>query len=663
MKEFIKTVFATLVGLILFTVLGVSGLVAMLMFAGSSFEETANQLDDKTILTYDLSLSILDRPPSASPFSLDLESEPIIPLRTILQAIEAAAVDDNIVALYLNGEAGYVGAGYGTLSEIRQSLLAFKESGKPIIAYGIDWNERGYYLASLADTIVVNPVGSLAVDGLRSEVEFYGGALDKYGVGVQVIRVGQYKSAVEPYTETKLSEPNRQQLQALLGDLWQDWLKTVGNDRQIPPPQLARLSQTQGILTPTQAQSEGLVDAVQQWDQVQDTLRQLTETETETEEDVAPEVQPDVSPTQPPKESRLTPPTRQALAPQAQANPSPSSSEQPQDQSGDADPEEEDLDPLEAIPDISIQLYGEGVAQGLMEAGDTENQVAVVYAEGTIVSGEGDYGVISNQDYVPLLQELRWDPRVKAVVLRINSPGGSATASHLIQREVALLQQTKPVIVSMGNVTASGGYMMAASAEQIFAEPNTITGSIGVFGLLPNLQKIGNDHGVTWEAVTTGPYANLYTYSRPRTPAEMKLLQGFVDDIYQDFITLVAEGRGLSVAQVNQVAQGRVWSGQAAQGVKLVDTIGGLKDAIEAAVQAANLDPEDWYLQEYPYPSSLEQEILDRLLGETLAVNVIPPNPILGDVLEQVQEDWQTLVDFQDPRQLYMRLPYRITID
>jgi len=579
MKDFIKTVIAVFVGLILFSILGAGVAVLTVFSVGSKLEETTQQLEKDSILVYDLSLYVSDRPPEKENF-VSLEEPWSIPLRSLLKTIKAAKTDDQIKALFLNGEQGYMGAGYGSIKEIRQALEDFKTSGKPIIAYGVDWMEATYYVASVADTIVIKPVGIFALDGFEAEVQFYGGALEKYGLGMQVVRVGKYKSAVEPYTEKKFSTANRQQLQVLLGDLWTELLTSVGNDRGVPIATLRTLSQQEGILTPALAQQKGLVDQVQHWDEVQETLKQWSEGSATPEPD---------------SKTTSSPP-----APKSQA-PVPNSAEASLETGLLVEDQPEEAFPHIGIAEYSSRLETEAVSE------TAENEIAILYAEGTIISGEGGSGVIGSEEYVSTLQELRQNEQVKAVVLRINSPGGSATASHLIEREVQLLQAVKPVIVSMGDMAASGGYMIAAPAQTIVAEPNTITGSIGVYGLLPNAQKLANNNGVTWDSVTTGHYANLYTIARPRSASEMALLQKFVDQLYADFVDLVAKGRKLPPNTVNEIAQGRVWSGLSAQKVKLVDELGGLQTAIDRAVTAANLGEGSWYIAEYPHVPTFEE--------------------------------------------------------
>jgi protease-4 len=604
MRDFFKTVLATLVGLILFGILGITGLTLLLASASLQVKETA-ELEDKTILVYDLSLVVTDRPlPEGLSISLDLNSSAnVISLRSLLNAIRAAATDDKITGLYLLGGQASPGAGYGTLQEIREALKVFHESGKPILAYNTDWGERDYYLASVANSIMIDPLGTLSLDGFAIEQQFYAGALQKYGIGMQVVRVGKYKSAVEPFIEKSFSPASRQQTQQLLGDLWQDWLTGISADRKLKIEQLQAVVNQSGILMPEEAKAKGLIDQVVYSDEVEDQLQSLAEVS--------------------------------------------------------------DVD--ESYPNISLTAYARHVDSETSQT-SSENEIAIVYAEGEIVGGGGDIGTVGSDEYVDILQDLRNNEDVKAVVLRINSPGGGSTAAALIKREVDLLQAEKPVIVSMGDEAASGGYWIAASAQQIFADPGTITGSIGVFGLLPNFEKIANQNGITWDSVTTGPYANIDTFSRPKTKAELAIYQKFTDDIYRRFVATVAEGRKLPEAKVNELAQGRVWSGTSAQQVKLVDQLGGLTEALAAAAEAAELG-DDWVVKEYPTSPSFEEEIFERIFGDAglqsfwSQEQTNPPLPSpLADLMKVMHEDWQILLRMDDPHNVYTRLPYQLDI-
>jgi protease-4 len=603
MRDFFKYTAASALGALiaLFSLvallgIGAMGLVSLLLFAGST--ETEPEVKEQSMLVFDLSTDIVDAVPYSG-LSLDggwLSGENIdsVSLHRAIKAIAAAATDDRIVGLYLTGNTN---EDFATLTELRSALETFKQSGKPVLAYGINSNERDYYLTSVADTLYQNPVGLLELNGFRAEIQFLAGALDKYGVGVQVLRAGRYKSAVEPFIRESSSPEEKQQTEALLSDLWQDFLATTGQARDLTPQRLQQIADSGGLLTADQAVAAKLVDKASFADGVLKELQTLTE---------APET--------------------------------------PKD----------DEDAL--FPQVSLYDYSRIVAE--KNAPDTQDTVAVVYAAGEIVPGsEVATGVITASKMTRTLRKLRNDPEVKAVVLRINSPGGSAEASEIITREVELLAAKKPLIVSMGDYAASGGYMMAAPGQKIFASPGTITGSIGVFGLLFNLQDIANRNGITWDTLETATFADIDTISRPKTEAELKLQQDLVNDLYSRFVALVAKGRKVSPQRVNQVAQGRVWTGQDALQADLVDELGGLEVAIAAAAKAAEL--EIWQVEEFPEPPSFEQILFENLFG----VSARWRQDRLSQEFAKLQQRLQTLHRLDDPNGLYLRLPFTTEID
>ncbi|MEW5860431.1 MAG: signal peptide peptidase SppA [Cyanobacteriota bacterium] len=604
MRSFLKQTFASLLGslfgLILFFGLGTGGLIFLLIAV--ALKDTGPEIEDKSVLVIDQSLTITDSDPISSTSeaiseALSGEENKSVRLRTVLDAIEQATKDKRIVGVYLDGSGSSSSStGFATLREVRSALEKFRKSGKKIVAYNMDLGKREYYLTSVADTIVMNPLGTIEMNGLRSESMFLTGALEKYGVGVQIIRVGKFKSAVEPYVLTKLSPENRQQTQNLLGDLWGDFLTTVSQGRKLNPKQLQAIADTQGILTAPEAKKRGFVDRVAYLDQVVADLKKLTG---RTEEN-------------------------------------------------------------KSFRQISLVTYANATqTEGKNRTSD--NKIALLYAEGEIVDGEGTSRQVGGERFAKQLRRLRLDKDVKAVVLRVNSPGGSASASEVIQREVRLTRQVKPVIVSMGDVAASGGYWISTYANQIYAEPNTITGSIGVFGMLLNFQKLANNNGITWDVVKTSKFADSNTVSRPKTPQELAIYQRFVNQIYGQFLNKVADSRKLSKQKVAEIAQGRVWSGQDAKQLGLVDEIGGIDDAIKSAAVTAKLG-ENWELEEYPKVRSLEQRILKQFAGGENA-QIKQPSDLLSAELLKLQEELATLTTMNDPRGIYARLPYNLRID
>ena len=614
MRNFIKQTFASVVGsvlgLFIFFGLGTGALILLLIVFAS--RDTAPEVKDKSMLVFDLSLKITDAKPrsgtgAAIESALSGEQDNTLTLRTVLDTLEKARRDKRIVGLYLDGthSSGGTGSGLATLKEVRAALERFRAAGKTILAYNMDWVQGEYYLSSVANTIVVNPLGQMAVKGLSTQPMFLAGALQKYGIGVQVIREGKYKGAVEPFLLTKLSPENRLQNEKLLGDLWGEWCSAVGKSRKLSPQQLQAIAYNQGLLLATDAKASGLVDQVAYFDQVLGQLKQLTGNN---------------------KEDKI-------------------------------------------FRQISLSKYADVPGKSLGVERSSQNQIAVVYAEGEIVDGQGSISEVGGDRFAKMLRRLRQDHDVKAVVLRVNSPGGSATAAEVMQREVRLIGQVKPVVVSMGNVAASGGYWISADANRIFAEPNTITGSIGVFGLAFNVQKLANNNGITWDVVKTARYADSQTVSRPKTPQELALSQRSVDRIYDLFLSKVAAGRKLPEQRVAQIAQGRVWSGVAAKQVGLVDEIGGLDAAIGYAAKQAKLG-DDWELQEYPQARSFEQRLLGRLagearsaaLGDSSELPLEPANPLTAE-FHKLQGEIGILQAMNDPLGVYARLPFNLRIE
>ena len=598
MRQFLKQTFAStigsMVGLFLFLALGVSGLFLMFVTAVSD-EEDVQAIEDKSVLVFDLATQIKDSKPSANLVqAFSGQDRDIITLRQVLQSIDKAAKDDRIVALFLDGRKGDSPNGYATMEEVRKALKDFQATGKKIIAYDVTLGEKEYYLSSLADEAIVNPMGTMELNGLSSKQMFFQGALEKYGIGVQVIRVGNYKSAVEPYIRSDLSPANRQQTEALLADLWGEFLNTVADSRKLNVDRLQTLADNKGYLDPDEAKSAGLIDRVGYYDNVVDTLRELTE--------------------------------------QTEA--------------------------AESFRQVDLETYVERTVPSAEASVNVAPKIAVVYAEGAIVGGRGSIETVGSERFAEEFRYLRDDDSVKAIVLRVNSPGGSATASEVILREILLTKKKKPVIVSMGNVAASGGYWIAAGGDRIFAEESTVTGSIGVFGLLSNIEEIANENGVTWDVVKTGKFADIGSNVRPKTEAELAIYQKSVNKTYQLFLNKVARYRDLPIKQVRDIAQGRVWSGKEAVKIGLVDRIGGLESAIAYAAEKAELG-DDWQLEEYPQQNRFETELVQRLFDVQLEQSI---DPVTTEFLK-VRQELSFLTKFNDPSGVYARLPFNFEID
>jgi protease IV len=600
MRDFLKQTLATLLALLIFAGISFGGLLVLIIAVSSSLSrDTGPEVKDKSVLVFDLSQSISDAPANSS--TREVLNDALagttvnsITLKTVLDSIDAAAKDKRILGIYLLGASGGNSSGFATLREVRKALERFKAAGKKIYAYDMSWQEREYYLGSVADAIAINPIGQLEINGLSSEGVFFAGALQKYGVGVQVTRVGKYKSAVEPFLQNKRSPADREQTQQLLEDLWLEFVNATSRSRKLNPQQVQEISDNNLFLTAEDARKRKLVDRVAYPDEIVADLKKLTGEDSETK----------------------------------------------------------------SFRQINLRSYARVAEQQQREG---RNQIAILYAEGEIVDGLGSGGSIGGDRFARQLRDLRQNDDVKAVVLRVNSPGGSATASEVIQREVILTKAKKPVIISMGNLAASGGYWISTYGDRIFAEPNTITGSIGVFGRLLNVQKIANQNGITWDVVKTGRFADSQTVSRPKTSEELEQIQKSVNQIYDQFLNKVSESRKLDKKRVAEIAQGRVWSGNQAKALGLVDEIGGLEEAIQEAAKRAKLK-DDWRIEEYPKSRPWEEQIFGRLLGAVWSGQSTTPDPITQEATK-LQKDLANFQTMNDPRGIYLRLPFDLRID
>ncbi len=628
MKNFFQTLFASFLALVLFSIVAVLLGIGLVVGLAKLVSKQEPKIANGSFLVVDMSVNVTDTPVSfegskALAQLLGRNDNDTVSLRALLAAIHGAADDGRIGGIYLHGSFapdGY-GAGFAALKEVREALLDFRKSKKPVIAYLVAPDTRDYYVASAADTVYLNPYGEMTVPGLATTPTFFKGALDKYGVGVQVIRHGKFKSAVEPFLTDKMSPENREQTQKLLDDLWSQIVADVGDARHKTPAQIQAVVDAQAVIQPPAAKEAGLIDEIAYLPDVIEKLRARAGTDDTThtfhQVDLATYV-----------EKKVGKPEAADNALAAKA----------------------------------------GVA-------DTSPRVAVVYAEGNIVDGDSDRpDTVSGDRYARVLRRLRQDGNVKAIVLRVNSPGGSGTASELIQHELALARAGgKKVIVSMGTVAASGGYWISTAADRVFAEPNTITGSIGVFGVLPNLQGIANNNGVTFDEVKTGKYAALASASRPKTPEEIAQLQALVEDFYKRFVDRVATGRNLPPEKVDEIGQGRVWSGTEAVKLGLVDQVGGLDAALDYAREQSGL-PNDAKIVEFPVPHDLAEQLALALSGKkeqdtSAGASVLhalgfgPKSGAVGRSLEGVEEDLRTLRDLDGSQtDLYARMPFDLRL-
>lgn len=608
MKNFFTSLLGALAALVIFSggcLLLFIGFVGAIAALGGG-EKAAPEVERSSYLVFDLSTNITDAPPPIDLGMFNNGRDETLQLRTITRALRAAAKDSRIVGLFVTGDLtpAAFGSGYAALKEVRAALTDFKAAGKPVTAYLTYATTKDYYLASAATDLVLDPYGMILMPGLHSEPMFFAGAFEKYGIGVQVTRVGKYKSYVEPFTRKDMSPENREEVQRLLDDIWGGLLTDIAPSRGLTPAKIQATVDAEGIVRPEAAKSSRLVDRLAYRDQIYDELKAKT------------------------------------------------------GRAGTKEP----------FKQITLSDYAK-LAKDVADApkkkdGDTakatgHGRIAIVYAEGDIVDGEGDIGEVGGSKFSRELRKLRQDEDVKAIVLRVNSPGGSASAAETIGHEVQLAKKVKPVIVSMGSYAASGGYWISAYGDRIFAESSTVTGSIGVFGMQFDVKKLANDFGLTFDSVKTGKFADAITIARPKTDEELAVFQRMVDWIYGEFIKRVVEGRKLQRSVVEEIAQGRVWSGAEAKKLGLVDEIGGLDAAIAFAAGKAGLGS-NYRLVEYPRQKELI-EAIQEFIGKISPDNARTTG-IAAQIAQRIESEVKVLKSFNDPKGIYARMPLELTI-
>ncbi len=589
MRQFFKFVFATITGLFLFILLGIFILAGIAASAGKEKKATVAA---NSVLKLDLNYAIPEKTndnPFAGMSIFNLKpSKKAIGLTEIRESIAKAKKDDNIKGIYM--ELGLNDNGLATLEVIRQSLADFRKSGKFVYAYGEVLNQKSYYLATAADKIFINPQGGMELKGFGREIMYYKGMFDKLGIEVQDFHCGAFKSAIEPFIRTDMSEPNRKQLMNIYGDVYNQFLVNIAKERKLDTADLNKIVNNLSAESAQKDKELKLIDDVLYYDQVLDLLK-----------------------------------------------------------------EKVGVDKKKDLESIELAKYASTLEKDL----ESSNKVAVVYAEGEIVDGESEDGKIGGETFSKLIRKLRKDEKVKAIVLRVNSPGGSALASDVMWRELVLAKKEKPLVVSFGDVAASGGYYIACMGDRIYAQPNTITGSIGVFGLLPNAKKFFNEKlGITFDEVKVTKHGVLGGLTKPLDAEEMAFAQRNVEKTYREFKQRVAEGRSvvkkdvngvaLDTAYIETIAQGHVWTGN--QGIEngLVDEIGGLDEAIAYAAKKANL--KDYRTKAYPEEKSFAEKITESFADAK--ANAIKEQ--LGDQYEV----YKTLEWVKKSKGLQMRMVY-----
>jgi len=531
-------------------------------FALALSGDTTPSVQPGSVLVLPIEGNIPERT-SDDPFQQAFGEGPNYDLHDLQTALRNAGQDERIEAVWLRMKG--TSASWGTLEEVRASIVRLQDQGMPVYASSEEFGlgEKGYYVASAADSVFVGPQSSFEYNGFTTIVAFFQNTFDKLQVEPEVVRAGKYKSAVEPFIRSNLSAANREQLDALQSTVNTEFVEAIGASRSLSPDSLRALAAEDALLRAEEAVDEGLIDGLRYEDEVRSLLRS-----------------------------------------------------------------ELDLPSQADLPTTSVSSYQRVPASDAGVSFTGTGNVALVYGQGNIVSGDPDQSpfgptsqVLGSTPVVEALNEARTSTSTQAVVLRINSPGGSAAASEALWRAAQRTAEEKPLIVSMGGVAASGGYYMAAPADTIVANATTTTGSIGVFGLLLNAQGLLEDRlGVTFDDVSTSPYADLYTPTKPLAPSERRLLGRSIDSIYETFLQRVAAGRGMDTSAVNDVAQGRVWSGRDAKEVGLVDTTGTLRDAIAIAGAAADMGEGPYQTRILPRPKGFVERLNERFTTQITTV-------------------------------------------
>lgn len=520
--------------------------VFFMSFVAAVSEDKKVVLEENSVLHLELDAQITEMQQENPLAGLPLPGGDVrkIGLLQLKQAIAHAKNDDNIRGIYL--EVSQPMAGFSSLEEIRESLIDFRENGKWVVAYNETMTEGGYYLASAADRIYLNPQGELEFNGLTVSIGFFKKLFDKLEIHPQIFRVGEFKSAVEPFLLEKMSPENRLQLTALANGIYDHMLARIAESRDLEKARLEEISDGMLVRNADSAAALGLVDSLLYRDQFIAELK-----------------------------NRL------------------------------------DIGEDDNLRFVKYNKY----RKSFSTYKSSDNEIAVIVADGTIMPGDGNQNdqIIGADRFVEEIRKARLDDDIKAIVLRVNSPGGEFVSSDMMWRELQLAKQAKPVIASMSDYAASGGYYLSMGCDTIVAQPHTITGSIGIFGIMFDLSDfLGDKLGITFDEVRTGEYGDTYTVTRPLTEAEKRIIQKNLDDYYNTFTAKAAEGRDVSQEEIESVASGRVWTGQQALERKLVDVLGGFNDAVKIAAEKAGV-ADDYKVRYYPTPKNFLEELLSEL--------------------------------------------------
>ena len=593
MNQFFKFMFASCLGtalaLILLTVIGI-GWISSLATAATAKTKVA--VKPNSVLELDFKNAIPEKTNNLPMDPFDFDQDNVLGLSDLVAAIRKAKEDPDIKGIYIN--ATLVMAGKATASVLRQELENFKGSGKFVVAYANYYSQGAYYLASVADSVYLNPMGAVDFRGLSSMIAFYKGMIDKLDVQMRIFYAGKFKSATEPFRMDKMSDENRLQIREYLGALNDIYMRDIGASRHIPEAELRQIADRFDGRSAKSALQARLIDRIAYEDEAFEAMKGKI-----------------------------------------------------------------GLDEKEKLTRIKVEDYFSAKVRKLDFS--AKDKIAVVYAEGTLQDGEnGEPGEIYDAKYVKILRKLRQDETIKAIVLRINSPGGSVMASENIYREILLCKAAgKPVVASMGDLAASGGYYIACPADSIFAEPNTITGSIGVFGMIPILQKTMKDKlGITYDTVRTGRHSAFGTPFIDFSDEESRMIQDRVESVYEDFLQKVATGRKKTRDEVHEIAQGRVWPGSKAKALGLVDEMGGLDRALASAAKLAGV--EKYRLTEYPRTKTGLEQLLDQLTRKKDEDEEGVKSWLIRTELGEMYPMYKTMRDLRRNQGVQARLPYEL---
>lgn len=588
--NFLKNVLATFVGIILFCMMSFFLLMIVGVVAAAGSGSSTKSTKSNSIIKLDLEKVTNDYGGSIYIEDFDYKETSHDGLINVLQAIDYAKSDDKIKGISIENNNSLLGL--TQRKAIVDKLAEFKKTGKFVVAYADYYSQGEYYLASIADTVYMNPMGSLDFKGLASEVLYMKDLQEKSGIKMEVIRHGKYKSAVEPFLQQNMSAENREQLTVLLNSMWDSYVSTISKNRKISVDVLNDVATNLNARTAVLAQENKLIDKIAYLDQYRSGIKKALGVK--------------------------------------------------------ADDDINEIEILDYIKDVNLN----------MKKLSAKDQIAVIFAQGDIREGEGSVNSIGEGSINRALKAARNNDKVKAIVLRINSPGGSALTSDIIWREIELTKKVKPVIVSMGDVAASGGYYIACNANRIFAEPGTITGSIGVFGMIPNFKKVADKFGVNAEAVTTHENALGYSVFEEMSPKYKETLTESIEIIYDTFIGRVATGRNMTKEQVDELGQGRVWTGTMAKESGLVDELGSLDDAI--AYAADLVKSTDYRISLYPEYKTELGELFRKLLG--VSMQSAQQDAIKNEIGVENYELLQRMNYLKQTKGVQAMLPYQMNI-